>query len=206
MNFILKLLVNLVLNGFSGWSKKSPDEILGKSAAEAGPEDLRRLSRSQVVSLFHAADAPDFASMKGEYSAEVLSVGPFKFVADFYTHKIFGPGRWKGKAFFPLLDSSGWGYNLFAVNGKKGGGGIARTCRMNTYHGLSYIDDKASFHLDYSPWNGFLNYTMHDEIRKINDRLFLGMGYMSAGGGPLNPAPFMLYGEANPWVGPDKKG
>ncbi|MFZ5572928.1 MAG: hypothetical protein ACOZF0_21215 [Thermodesulfobacteriota bacterium] len=201
MQAITKGVINLVLNGFSGWGLSTMSEILQVRSEEATVEDVRRLGRSQLFQLYHAAEVPDFEAMKGEYRAEVLPVGPFAFVADFYTHKMFGPGRWLGKAFHPLLKTSGWGYNIFA--GKKGGD-IFRTCRMNTFLGLSNMDDRDAFHLDYSPWNGFLNYTMHDEIRKINDRLYLGMGYMSAGGGPLNPAPFLVFGEPTHWVGPDK--
>ncbi len=202
MEVIKKGFVNLMLNGFSGWGLATMDEVLQVRSETATVEDVRRLSRHRLFQLYHAAEIPDFQAMKGEYQAEVLPVGPFAFVADFYTHKIFGPGRWLGKAFHPLLATSGWGYNIFAG---KHGNGHARTCRMNTFLGPSNMDDKVAFHLDYSPWNGFLNYTMHDEIRKINDRLFLGMGYMSAGGGPLNPAPFLVYGESAKWVGPDKE-
>ena len=44
---------------------------------------------------------------------------------------------------------------------------------------------------------------MRDEIRQINDNLFIGAGYMGLGGGPINPAPFALIGPPKPWVGPD---
>ena len=71
---------------------------------------------------------------------------------------------------------------------------------MNTYQGLSHMDNKDSVHLDYAAHNGFLNHTMHDEIRRINDGLFIGMGYMSVGGGPANPAPFVLFGQPSVWV------
>jgi hypothetical protein len=45
---------------------------------------------------------------------------------------------------------------------------------------------------------------MRDEIRQINDTLFIGAGYMGLGGGPINPAPFALIGPPKPWVGPDR--
>jgi len=46
---------------------------------------------------------------------------------------------------------------------------------------------------------------MRDEIRKINDHLFIGIGYMGLGGGSINPAPFVLIGPAKEWVGVDKQ-
>jgi len=57
----------------------------------------------------------------------------------------------------------------------------------------------------YRAYNGGLVHSMHDEIRKINDTLYMGMGYMAAGGGSINPAPFILYEKPSAWVGPDKK-
>ena len=45
-------------------------------------------------------------------------------------------------------------------------------------------------------------------LLKQPDRIpvFLGMGYMAAGGGSINPAPFVLYGKPDKWVGPEEKG
>ncbi len=203
MASITKVMVSLALNGFSGWKALTIEQILGKPAEEVRLEDMRGLSRRQVLDLFHAADAPEFKKIKGEYKAEILPAGPFAAVAAFYTHKLFGPGHWEGKAFFPFSDRSGWGYNIFSVN-RKSRETMARTCKMNTCHGLSNIDNKCSLHLDYAAHNGFLNHTMHDEIRRINDELYIGMGYMSVGGGPANPAPFVLFDRPSKWVGPDK--
>jgi hypothetical protein len=45
---------------------------------------------------------------------------------------------------------------------------------------------------------------MRDEIRKINDHLFIGLGHMALGGGKINPAPFALVGPAKAWVGVDQ--
>ncbi|MCU0820982.1 MAG: hypothetical protein MUC95_00725, partial [Spirochaetes bacterium] len=37
----------------------------------------------------------------------------------------------------------------------------------------------------------------------INDRLYIGLGYLTWNGGIYNPSPFVLYGDPAPWVGPD---
>ena len=201
MTAIKKGIINLLLTGFSGWDSNPIEKHLGVFPKEATPEDIKKLNKAQIVQLFHQAEAPEFSSMKGEYQAMLLDAGIFAFAANFYTHKVFGPGRWEGKAFFPFTANSGWGYNIFQVKNKKTGHHHARVCKMNTYHGVSNIDTKESFHLDYGPHNRFPNASMHDEIRKINDSLFLGMGYLGAA---LNPAPFLIYGKAKKWVGPDK--
>ena len=157
------------------------------------------------MQLFYAAPAPDFSSLKGEYRAETLPVGIMAFAADFFTHHFFGPGHWEGKAFFPLAQNKGWGYNLFSVSDKNGKLYMARERKMDTFIGRSEIDDKDSFHLLYKAYNGGMVNSMHDEIRKINDTLYICMGYMAAGGGSINPAPFILYGKPSDWVGPDKE-
>jgi hypothetical protein len=62
-------------------------------------------------------------------------------------------------------------------------------------------DGKLSFLVDYSADNTGTIHSMRDEIRQINDNLFIGAGYMALGGGPINPAPFALMGPPKPWVG-----
>lgn len=187
--------INILQNGSGSWSGKSMDEILGVPAQQATVADIERLSKSEVMQLFLAAEAPDLQAMKGEYRAKTLSVGIMAGAADFFTHHFFGPGRWQGKAFHPLDQQKGKGYNIFTDGRKR---------KMDTYIATSAFDEKDSMHLDYSPYNTGLVHSMHDEIRKINDSLFLGMGHMAAGGGAINPAPFVLYGQPSPWVGPDE--
>ena len=75
---------------------------------------------------------------------------------------------------------------------------------MNTFVGKSEIDEKSSFHLVYKEFNGGMVKSMHDEIRQVNPTLYICMGYMAAGGGSINPAPFVLFGEPSEWVGLDK--
>lgn len=197
--------INVLQNGLGGWDGRSIEDILGVPANKATVEDIERLSKSEVMQLFYAAPAPEFASMKGEYKAKLLSIGVMAFAASFYTHNFFGPGHWEGKGFFPFEKDKAWGYNLFGVKDKNGKPAIIRTRKMNTCVAKSNIDDRDSFHLDYSPYNSGLVHSMHDEIRKINGTLYICMGYMAAGGGSINPAPFVLYGKPDPWVGLDKK-
>lgn len=195
--------INILQKGIGGYKGESMKTIIGVDPASATIDDLKKLDKSQIFQLFYAAPAPKFTSMKGEYKAETLPLGIMAVSADFFTHNFFGPGHWEGKAFFPFEKVKGWGYNLFKVSKEKKDS-IVRTRKMNTYVGKSTIDDRNSFHLDYSPYNGGLVHSMHDEIRKVNDRLFICMGHMAAGGGSINPAPFVLLGEPSPWVGPDK--
>ena len=205
------LLFNIALTGINILQKggacdgRSVEAILGRPADQAIAKDLESLSKPEIMQLFYAAPAPDFSSLQGEYKAKTLPLGIMAPAADFFTHHFFGPGHWEGKAFFPFGKDTGRGYNLFAVNDDKGNPAIARERKMDTFVGKSGIDDKDSFHLIYKPYNGGMVKSMHDEIRKINDNLYICMGYMAAGGGAINPAPFILYGQPAEWVGPDKK-
>ncbi len=202
---LLTMGINILQKGSSAYGGQTMMQILGVPAEKATPADIEKLSKAQIMQLFYAAPAPDMESMKGEYKAKTISVGIQAASADFYTHHFFGPGHWEGKAFTPESKEKGHGYNLFAIKDKDGKEAIARTRRMDTTIGTSPIDGKKSYILNYSPYNGGTVHSMQDEIRKVNDKLFICMGYMGMGGGSINPAPFILFGEASPWVGPDEK-
>jgi hypothetical protein len=191
--------INILQNGLGGYKGQPMDVILGCPAEAATVTDLARLSKAQLMQLFYAAPVPHGDDLDGEYEARLIPVGVLAGVNAVYTRKFFGPGRWIGKAFTPLKNSSESGYNLFRL----GQGAVARTRPMRTYIGPSNIDRNQSFHLDYRPYNSGLVHGMHDEIRRINTELFLGMGCMALGGGSINPAPFAICGPAKPWVGPD---
>jgi hypothetical protein len=195
--------INVMQNGFGGWDGRSMDDLLGVPAEKASPEDVDKLSKSDVMQLFYAADAPEFAKIKGEYKARLVSVGILSFVNDYYAHHLMGPGHWEAKAFFPFQEDEGWGYNLFSV-GKDADSRTVRTMKMDTSVGRSRFDEKDSFHLVYRAHNKGRNNSMRDEVRRINDRLFIGLGYVSWSLGKWNPSFFLLYGEADRWVGPDE--
>ncbi len=52
---------------------------------------------------------------------------------------------------------------------------------MDTWVGPSEIDGRDSFHLKYEAYNDGLVNSMHDEVRKVNDQLYICMGYMGLG-------------------------
>lgn len=201
------LLINIILvgisifqNGMGGWKGENSSQILGVAVEKASVEDLKKLSKSQLMQLFYSAKPPSFLEMNGEYKAETIPVGILSPAADFFTHHFFGPGRWIGKAFSPIKENLGKGYNIF----KDRESNVYRTREMDTFVGPSKIDDNDSFHIVYKSYNSGMVHSMHDELRKINAHLIIGMGYMLAGGGSINPAPFVLFGKPTQWVGPDK--
>ncbi|MEW5733280.1 MAG: hypothetical protein AB1921_00405 [Thermodesulfobacteriota bacterium] len=193
MKPLLQAIKENLLVGSEGWGNRSAEDILGKPAFAAVAEDLEKLSLKELLRLFHALPAPDLESLNGEYDARVLEVGFFFPVANWITHNVFGPGRWLGKAFIP----GGGGYNLFADHATV----VRRTRKMDTRVKASAFDGRPSFCLDYKAHNRFPVSTMRDEIRMVNSEFFLGLGYMTAGGGPANPAPFVMTGKPRPLEG-----
>jgi hypothetical protein len=190
--------INILQNG-GGPKGKRATEILGKEAKDASVNDIVKLSKADFKQLYHSAPCPAFTDLRGEYHAMNLPSGIMAGGVNFYTDNFFGPGKWEGKAFFPFEADKGWGYNIFMKSDNQNN--ISRTRKMNTYISKSAYDSLDSFHLDYSPYNSYLVHSMHDELRKINENLFIGYGSMAAGGGTLNPSPFIVYGPPKPWVG-----
>ncbi len=206
------LLINILQAGSRRPDGRTMAQILGKDPRQATWEDVERLSRRDTMQLFYAAEVPEFQEMKGEYQARVLSGGLLGRPTALFTHHVFPSGRpilkasWEGKAFNPEGRNRGWGYNIFNVRRPDGTTQTLRRRRMNNWVGPTTIgkDGRDAYHLDYGPYNDDVVHSMHDEVRRVNERLYICAGYMSLGGGPLNPGPFVLIGPPREWVGPDE--
>ena len=169
------------------------DESKDLRTGDLGAYDLLRLPHDEALRLFSTLPAPSVEEMDGEYRAEMLDQG-----SRVWTLKslltVNAPGRWIAKAFKPTSSSEGSGYNAF-VRGSR----IVRDVRMRTYVGPSAYDRRSSYHLDYSAHHRGYVGTMHDEIRKVCDGLYLGVG--EVGWGPLRrPSPFLLQGPMAPFA------
>jgi hypothetical protein len=213
--FVVALLLFLnAINMLQAGSRKADGrtmrQIIGGDPETATYDDIEKLSRQDKMQLFHAALVPKHEDISGEYQARLLSGGVLGAATEWFTHHIFPTGRptlkseWVGKAFRSEGENTGTGYNLFvertgdAVNTR-------RIRRITTAMGPTKIGkgDKPVFQIDYSKHNPGLIHSMRDEIRQINANLYIGAGYMTLGGGFLNPAPFVLEGPVREWVGPD---
>jgi len=204
------------------------EDILQKNRDDITLEDLQKLSRQQLIGVFHRLVSPEACEMRGEYRAAILDTGNAfnRFISRFTLYRIWG--EWGHKAFEPLTDMQGHGYNTFSTCLPRvhedlyqalmdrllhmlrhyfvGNGCQERTVRIirnRTYVGPSMFDSHASFHLVYSPYNSFPVSTMHDEVRRINGKLFLGLGILTVTGGRWNIFPFVLEGPPGDWMGAD---
>ncbi|MBW2529794.1 MAG: hypothetical protein JRI23_36795 [Deltaproteobacteria bacterium] len=168
-------------DSFRGWARPT-------TAAE-----LLRLPYAESLSLFRSLPAPELGEMDGEYRADLLDQGPpvFLWVASFFVHQ---RGLWLAKAFTPTGPSEGRGYNLFVVGDR-----LRRGTRMRTTIAPSRIDGRPAYLLDYSAYLRGILGTMRDEVRKVADGLYLGLGTVGYGRWMRRPSPFLLEGPVSPF-------
>jgi hypothetical protein len=205
----------------------SKDKFKDKNLKDFRYEDLMKLNRKQIMELFSLLDAPAMSEMRGEYRAVLLDSGYIIniFLAKLYLH--FTWGDWQHKAFEPRGETHGHGYNTFVTTQSKlyenyflavfmkvlsivrslfrlySPQRLARIMLNKTSIVSSVFDGRPSFQLSYRDYNTFYTNTMTDEVRRVNDNLFLGIGRLTVTFGKFNPMPFMMIGPPDPWVGPD---
>ncbi|CAM9648801.1 unnamed protein product [Ectocarpus fasciculatus] len=186
----------------------TPDKILGVPAEEATADHVARLGKAGFMQLFYASQCPATGDLDGEYRARTLNMGVLHPITAVITHRIWGPGRWLGKG---IRAGGREGYNLFSPSEAKSTSLPSDTQRERSFRfsqfSDSVFDRGVSSRLDYARAgkNGPLFGGMRDEVRKVNDKLFIGLGYIQAFGGKYNSAPFVMEGPpVREYSGPDK--
>lgn len=162
-------------------------------------EKLLALTQAEGLELWRGLDAVDMREMDGHYMGygpdalnEEFQLGYAKYMYDEKSPR----GYWLGKAFRPLTDNTGEGYNRWRYSGGK----VARNLRMATRMGVSLIDGKPCYVLDYSVFNPKM--TLVDELRKLDEAIYLGIATRDAGDGKRDhPDFFVLIGPTDEWVG-----
>ena len=198
------VMVVVVLGGFFLWAAPS-----GTAAAlavdDAGEWTLERvlaLSRDEIIELWKAAPAADMAELNGHYMGLVPNSGdPERRMAT--DARMYDEnseiGFWLGKAYMPSTVTTGEGYNRWRYPGGK----VVRNMQFSTEMGTSLIDGKPSLLMYYGAYNA--ESTLIDEIRKLDDYVYLGVGTTELeDGGRSEPGHFMLLGPTDEWVGPDE--
>jgi len=139
-------------------------------------EDLKALRQEELMELFRSLPCPSLKEMEGEFKGQLLDTGRFWFIkgplAYFALKSSLNKGRWLGKGFTSDSEEAGHGYNTYRRFGK-----IIHVFPMKTRIAPSVFDGRDCFELDYTAYHsgaGFIN--MIDEVRKVNDELYLGIG------------------------------
>ncbi|MFH1888353.1 MAG: hypothetical protein ABIM40_16825 [Pseudomonadota bacterium] len=167
------------------------------------PKKLSRLKKKELMDIWHSLPAPAFSEMDGEYEAEILDQGPVTSLlsrAVLYMPVLHG--TWLGKAFTPAGKSEGHGYNAFRSLGR-----VRRKYRMKTQVAPSTFDGRDAFTLIYDAYDSLCGMIhMRDEVRKVADGLYLGVGTWGFTDGMRQKnLPFVLSGPVGPFTGSDRE-
>ena len=171
-------------------------------------EKVMALTRDEVLELWGECPAVEMAELCGEYKGVIPNAGNEE--AQKATAKTMynedGPlGYWLGKAYSPLSHSKGDGYNRW----RRPGGKVDRYMRFSTEMGTSLIDGKPALMMYYGAYRhrfiaeGKKN-ALVDEIRKLADGIYLGVGTSEMPDGSRTPpGHFALIGPDEKWLGVD---
>jgi len=164
---------------------------------------LKAMRHGELVELYRQLPAPALDEMNGEYRARLLDqAGPVMDLLMRYTI-VWTPlnGLWLGKAFQPLEENRGHGYNFFRRLGK-----VIRKYPMRTEVRPSRLDGRDAYLLMYGKYRSLLGYMgAVDEVRRLDHELYLAMGVSIATRTVSSqPVPFAMVGPPQPFVGPDR--
>ncbi len=137
---------------------------------------LHQLETTGLLELFKTLSAPALREMNGEYQGHYFGAD-YHPVSNILWHMSANwnliSGKWQGKSFQPVSGTAGYG-----LNNMKKFGMIVRRWPTRTSIGPSRFDGKDVYALDYRYYYsaaGMVN--MQDEIRKVQDGLYLGVGH-----------------------------
>ncbi|AUI50969.1 hypothetical protein [Arthrobacter crystallopoietes] len=160
---------------------------------------LAALDYDALLDLFKSLDSPAPGEVSGEYAGiDYLGQTEETFEAALGRVKAGNGVFWLGKGFPGEEGDGASGYNRL----RQPDGTVARCDRFGVHRGTSPIDGKETLMLKYSDYdNGAGSIGFLDEIRKVNDRLFLCTGTPEEG--TAKPGFFFLAGPPAPFRGVD---
>ncbi len=153
---------------------------------------LRTLKYRRLRELFASLDPPPIRSLDGEYDAELLNQGG-KTVGNI-THAAFSlSGPWTGKAFRPISERRGVGYNCYQYGNER-----VFKLPMRTEIGKSRLDNKPSLLIKYSELNSGIIRWLVGELRELAPTVIIGFGTFGPSFGGLDKLsrkiPFVMIG------------
>lgn len=152
---------------------------------------LKQLSIAELMQTFLMLESPTIEEMNGEYSASMLKHPSLyaELIAYLTVKNPLIP--WLGKAFRPVDEKKGRGYNFFNLFGK-----IVRHYPMETIIAPSRYDGKPAYQLVYRAFHsGCGAIHMVDEVRRFDSGLYLAIGTSGFNDEQRQiPSPFMLEG------------
>ncbi|HUV44580.1 MAG TPA: hypothetical protein VMW13_07105 [Dehalococcoidales bacterium] len=171
-------------------------------------EKLMELSREEVIELWKQCPAVEMTELVGEFEGVIPNAGDEERrerTAEIMYNENSRTGYWLGKAFWPISKTKGDGYNRYRWPGGK----IERYMRFATEMGTSLIDGKPSLMMYYGAYQLRLlpegqENTLTDEIRKLADGIYLGVGTAKMPDGSRSePGHFALVGPVGTYIRAD---
>jgi len=162
--------------------------------------DILRLSAEDLVTVFKTLEAPGLEEMHGEYAALLLRQPNLAAALSGHLtcYNPLYPGMWLAKAFRPVSEGRGRGYNT-----SKHFGRVVQRFPMATLVAPSRYDGGPAFQLVYRAFKSYCGFIhMVDEVRRLEAGQYLGIG--SAGFSDAErrvPRPFLMTGPVAPYRG-----
>ena len=179
---------------------KKVRKTMSKTDRPTTRQALEHLGCRELMALFATLDAPPLAEMNGEYAASLLAQPSFLagLIGRATVNNPVMPGRWLCKAFRPVSDELGRGYNGFAQLGRT----VSRF-PMQTLMAPSRYDGRPAYHLVYRAYRSMCgDIHMVDEVRRVAPGLYLGIGTWGFSDRQRRiPLPFVLEGPVAPYRG-----
>jgi len=162
-------------------------------------EKLRALGTGGQAELFKTLPAPAVREMDGEYLGHYFGADGHSIsniLWQITCNRNWTSGLWLGKSFQPVSDTAGYGFNNLSRFGMR----LFRW-PMKTCVGPSRYDGKDVYALNYRYyWSAAGIVSMQDEIRKIEDGLYLAVGHWRLPPGiPMASVWFALTGPVGPF-------
>lgn len=161
---------------------------------------LKLMDVAELMILFGELEAPTIQEMNGEYAAVLLKQPTFAATIMGYSaiYNPVMPGFWLCKAFRPVSETQGRGYNTFQHLGR-----VVQRYPMLTLIAASRYDGKPAYQLVYRAYQSLCGIIhMVDEIRKVSDGVYLGIGtYGFTDTQRRIPLPFLLTGSVGAYRG-----
>lgn len=133
---------------------------------------VKKLSVDELHALFATLDAPSIAEMNGEYAASLLRQPSVIAAVSGWATVVNPLMPWLCKSFRPVDAETGRGYNTFKRFGR-----VIQMFPMQTMMAPSRYDGKPAYTLVYRAYHSLCgDINMVDEVRRLGDGLYLGIG------------------------------
>jgi hypothetical protein len=135
-------------------------------------ETLRHMTFDELLALFETLEVPSIAEMNGEYAASLLRQPNVLASISGWATVVNPLMPWLCKSFRPVDEDTGRGYNTFKRMGR-----VIQKFPMQTIIAPSRYDGKPAYTLVYRAFQSFCgDINMVDEVRRLGEGLYLGMG------------------------------